>query len=336
MVKFKSFSYITYIFFLIHPFFILKGTMSPEYASTSMLHDYPMLAATLAQLNQQRLAANLTPSMNIQPNLYPCANPLNSGLSSNCSVNFNILSNPPLNSPFSNNNIINNPSTYGNISCHKNNFLTSINTIQQPLLFTNPHSIHDMMMMTTKTTTTAAITTSSVTKLLNGIQSSQIGNNGSNNHHYGVESDIVQNVFQQNNYQSQNQQMYDAYNLPTPSAPIYYPIAHQIISSTMGQYFPCIITSTQTTGLSSISASSSGIAPHTVLSPSSSAKSNNSINSTAATTTTYNNNNATLLGRGGHINNEYKSPKRNDIVNIEQSHKRSGGCIFYIVAVHFH
>ncbi|RTG83519.1 uncharacterized protein DC041_0005869 [Schistosoma bovis] len=299
------------------------STMSPEYASTSMLHDYPMLAATLAQLNQQRLAANLTPSMNIQPNLYPCANPLNSGLSSNCSVNFNILSNPPLNSPFSNNNIINNPSTYGNISCHKNNFLTSINTIQQPLLFTNPHSIHDMMMMTTKTTTTAAITTSSVTKLLNGIQSSQIGNNGSNNHHYGVESDIVQNVFQQNNYQSQNQQMYDAYNLPTPSAPIYYPIAHQIISSTMGQYFPCIITSTQTTGLSSISASSSGITPHTVLSPSSSAKSNNSINSSDATTTTYNNNNATLLGRGGHINNEYKSPKRNDIVNIEQSHKRS-------------
>ncbi|CAH8438109.1 unnamed protein product [Schistosoma margrebowiei] len=304
------------------------STMSPEYASTSMLHDYPMLAATLAQLNQQRLAANLTPSMNIQPNLYPCANPLNTGLSSNCSVNFNILSNPPLNSPFSNNNIINNPSTYGNISCHKNNFLTSVNTIQQPLLFTNPHSIHDMMMMTTKTTTTAAITTSSVTKLLNGIQSSQIGNNGSNNHHYGVESDIVQNVFQQNNYQSQNQQMYDAYNLPTPSAPIYYPIAHQIISSTMGQYFPCIITSTQTTGLSSISASSLGIAPHTVLSPSSSAKSNNSINNTA-TTTTYNdnnnnnNNNPTLLGRGGHFNNEYKSPKRNDIVNIEQSHKRS-------------
>ncbi|CAH8436410.1 unnamed protein product [Schistosoma mattheei] len=298
------------------------STMSPEYASTSMLHDYPMLAATLAQLNQQRLAANLTPSMSIQPNLYPCANPLNTGLSSNCSVNFNILSNPPLNSPFSNNNIINNPSTYGNISCHKNNFLTSINTIQQPLLFTNPHSIHDMMMMTTKTTTTAAITTSSVTKLLNGIQSSQIGNNGSNNHHYGVESDIVQNVFQQNNYQSQNQQMYDAYNLPTPSAPIYYPIAHQIISSTMGQYFPCIITSTQSTGLSSISASSSGIAPHTVLSPSSSAKSSNSINNTA-TTTTYNNNNPTLLGRGGHINNEYKSPKRNDIVNIEQSHKRS-------------
>ncbi|XP_018647784.1 putative discoidin domain receptor [Schistosoma mansoni] len=89
------------------------STMSPEYASTSMLHDYPILAATLAQLNQQRLAATLTPSMNIQPNLYPCSNPLNIGSSSNCSVNFNILSNPPLNSPFSNNsNIINNSSTY--------------------------------------------------------------------------------------------------------------------------------------------------------------------------------------------------------------------------------
>ncbi|CAH8437291.1 unnamed protein product [Schistosoma turkestanicum] len=314
------------------------STMSPEYASTSMLHDYPMLAATLAQLNQQRLAAaSLT-----QPSLYPCSNPLNNdGLSSNCSVNFNVLSNPPLNTPFdsSNNNINNHSSAYGNH--HQNHFLTSANSIQQPLLFTNPHSMHDMMrmmMLTSATTTALTTTTSSVSKLSNGIPSSHNApftetNNNNNNHHQyygGSESDILQNIFQQTTYQAHNPQIYDTYNLPTPSAPIYYSTTHQMIPSTMGQYFPCSssssITSTQST-----TSSSSGIPSHSVLSSSSASSSsisctknsNNAANTNPTSTTTTVNGNATLLGRGAHMNNEYKGSKRHDIVDVKQSHKRS-------------
>ncbi|KAH8854713.1 Discoidin domain-containing receptor 2 [Schistosoma japonicum] len=274
------------------------STMSPEYASTSILHDYPMLAATLAQLNQQRLSA-LSPK-NIQPNIYPCTNPLNSGLSSSASVNFNVLINPPLNSPFDNSssNVANSPSAYGNGN-RMNNFLTSVNSIQQPLLFSNPHSMHDMMMLTT-----SAVSTTATTKMLDGLQSSYAGlteTNGDNN--YG-ETNVFQNLFQ-HKYQQQNSQIYEAYNLPTPSAPIYYPTSHQIISPAIGQYFPCV-TSTQLSGLMPIS---SPTELQSMLPSSIANRNDNTISD-----------NSTLVGRG-YDSNECKSLEHVEL-EIEQSCKR--------------
>ncbi|KAK4472892.1 hypothetical protein MN116_004100 [Schistosoma mekongi] len=275
------------------------STMSPEYASTSMLHDYPMLAATLAQLNQQRLSA-LAPK-NIQPNIYPCSNPLNSGLSSCSSVNFNMLINPPLNSPFvnSSSNTANSSSAYGNGN-HMNDFLTSVNAIQQPLLFSNPHSMHDIIL------TTSAVSTAATTKLLSGLQSSYVKVTETNgNNHYG-ETNVFQNIFQ-HKYQQQNSQIYEAYNLPTPSAPIYYPTSHQIISSALGQYFPCV-TSTQPTGLMPISSST---ALQSVLPSSVEKRNDNSISD-----------NSTLVGRG-YDNNGCKSLEHVEL-DVEQPCKRPG------------
>ncbi|CAH8444111.1 unnamed protein product [Heterobilharzia americana] len=275
------------------------STMSPEYASTSMVHDYPVLAATLAQIDQQRLAA--LAAVNVQSNLYPCQNPLNTNnFSSSSSINFNVLLNPPLNSPFDNegNNSVNTPAG------HMHNFLTSVNAIQHPLLFSNLHSMHDVMMLTTETTTAP-------TKLLNaGTQSSTnniLSQSGftetDSSSHYGT-FDAGRGILSK----QQGQQIYEAYQLPSPSAPVYYPAQHQIISSSMGQYLPCI-PSAQSLVFSSISSS---ISQPPLLSLSSVAKSNNNNSIT---------NSSTLVGRG-YSNNEYKSPKRVDF-NVGQLQKLS-------------
>ncbi|VDQ15494.1 unnamed protein product [Trichobilharzia regenti] len=300
--------------------------MSPEYASASMVHDYPGLAATLAQLNQQRLAA-LAAMNNVQSNLYPCSN-----LSSSSSINFNLFTNPPLNSPFDHNlnsNIVgpntstNNATSNNNSNAFMNNFLTSVNTLQHPLLFSNPHSLHDMMMLTTTSTTAVP------TNLLNGVQSSTGSNILSHNgflvdtdssSNYGA-VDIDQNILkqqQQQQSQQQNQQIYEAYNLPSPSAPVYYPAHqqhHQIMSSTppssMGQYFPCV-SSTQPLVISSIS--QQPLVPLSVTKVSNNNNTNNNSNNNIA-------NNSTLVGRG-FGNNEYKSPKQDDL-DIGQLKHRS-------------
>ncbi|CAH8828811.1 unnamed protein product, partial [Trichobilharzia szidati] len=288
------------------------STMSPEYASASMVHDYPGLAATLAQLNQQRLAAALAAmnnnnnNNNVQSNLHPCSN-----LSSSSSINFNLFTNPPpLNSPFDHNlnsNIVgpktsanNATSNNNNNNGYMNNFLTSVNTIQHPLLFSNPHSLHDMLMLTTTSTTAVP------TNLLNGVQSSTGNNNNNILSHNGflVDTDSSSNYgavdidrimlkqqHQQQQSQQQNQQIYEAYNLPSPSAPVYYPAHHPIMSST-----PLVISSISQQPMVPLSV--------TKVSNNNNNTNNNSNNNIA--------NNSTLVGRG-FSNNDYKSSKQEDL-----------------------